>query len=973
MTQLAARGGALLALFLIAAGARADEVFYRVRIDELKLTSGKLPEDTDLNPAAAFRVLGPDRVAACAVLDGEGEAYVHSPTGEARRLKTSERAASDSLVIRVPGPGKITGTLYWPRDDMSGMVKLTFVVEDKLSGEAPAFFFAARQDHYAGLMKRRDAGAAWFRHQFREAHSRLKRLDAGKLDHYADGDTRDARPFQSRDAVSETFGLMSGGRAVSDNLQLDRLLPPAAKGEELVDVDSIKGISVAEIDWKPLIKDMQPATDPLARLVPADQHLLLFPNSTALLQVVDRLAEQGTIVMHLAQPQTGDPRLLDRYARQLGLSLEGLARMAGPAVVGSVALTGSDPNFESGTDVALVFETAQPAAIADLLVAQLVANAGADPAVRNMEGKSDGLAFRGVRTRDRRISSLVAVLPGAVLLTNSNYQIERFAAVARGDERSVASLDEFTFFRNRYPRGDKQESALLFISDATIRRWCGPRWRIGASRVTRNAAVLAELDAAHMDELVKKQVAAGPIETDLPLVGGGDLTLSADGVQSSGVGHLGFMTPIGELKIDKVSEAEAKAYGQWRDGYQTGWRWAFDPIALRLGVRDNHLAADLTVTPLIAGNEYRHWIDIARGATIAAEAGDRHNSIIELILAINTKNEKLRKDGDLLFNMGRNAKLSPLLWLGQSISIYLDYDSYWNDLAACKTDQERWEFFFKNLGSLPVAVWFEVADGQALKDFLVAAEAFAKKDAPAVSKWEPFVYRGQAYTKISADRAFFGLPQLFYFATDKSFLLTPNEAMLKRAINRHVALEAAGKAPAPEDDSPVAAEQVLVDKAAKAENIAPADLPASGSKRGLQPWLGTSVGVQLDHKLFALLADSFGDTYQQWMQMQSWSNLPILNEWHRLYPDEDPLALHERIWHTRLVCPGGGRYVWNEAWQTMESTVYGHPGDPKTGPTAPPELLDFRFANFGLSFEGEGLRARSTLDRKTPAGKTAKP
>src|SRR4029077_16706145 len=130
----------------------------------------------------------------------------------------------------------------------------------------------------------------------------------------------------------------------------------------------------------------------------------------------------------------------------------------------------------------------------------------------------------------------------------------------------------------------------------------------------------------------------------------------------------------------------------------------------------------------------------------------------------------------------------------------------------------------------------------------------------------------------------------------------------------------------------------------------------------LPPWLGSNFGLQVDHKLLPLLATIVSGQYQQWMQSQSWSNLPILNEWHRLYPDEDPLALHERIWNERLACPGGGKYVWNDGWQTMESTVYGHPGQPKTAPAAPPELLNFRFANFGLTFEDQGLRASITLD-----------
>ena len=99
------------------------------------------------------------------------------------------------------------------------------------------------------------------------------------------------------------------------------------------------------------------------------------------------------------------------------------------------------------------------------------------------------------------------------------------------------------------------------------------------------------------------------------------------------------------------------------------------------------------------------------------------------------------------------------------------------------------------------------------------------------------------------------------------------------------------------------------------------------------------------------------------MQTQAWNNLPILNEWKRLYPDRDPVELHERVWKIRLLCPGGGRYVWNDKYQTMESTVYGHPGQPKAGPPAPPVLSTFNAADFGLTLENDGLRGRVELQR----------
>jgi Nif-specific regulatory protein len=67
-------------------------------------------------------------------------------------------------------------------------------------------------------------------------------------------------------------------------------------------------------------------------------------------------------------------------------------------------------------------------------------------------------------------------------------------------------LPEYRFFRNQYRLGDPNETALAFLSDATIRRWCGPQWRIADSRRTRARAVLAELQASQLDALVKKTV-----------------------------------------------------------------------------------------------------------------------------------------------------------------------------------------------------------------------------------------------------------------------------------------------------------------------------------------------------------------------------------------------------------------------------------------------------------------------------------
>jgi hypothetical protein len=119
----------------------------------------------------------------------------------------------------------------------------------------------------------------------------------------------------------------------------------------------------------------------------------------------------------------------------------------------------------------------------------------------------------------------------------------------------------------------------------------------------------------------------------------------------------------------------------------------------------------------------------------------------------------------------------------------------------------------------------------------------------------------------------------------------------------------------------------------------------------------------LDGKLLGLFDALGGENLRHTLQLRSWGNLSILNEWHRRYPARDPVKLHEKFWQTRLVCPGGGEYVWNDEWQTMESTVYGHPGEPKAGPKIASPIAGLTAGNFGINFEKQGLRARAIIDR----------
>ena len=373
-------------------------------------------------------------------------------------------------------------------------------------------------EHYAQLVRMGFAGRAWFRHQ----------AGSPPADNEQPGNRR-PNEFE----LQRTFALFSGGRAVSENLQLDRELRGnlTAEGTQ-VPVNTIEGISIQEIDWTPLIDGADPQLDFLARFIPVDQHAAFFASFDAAVRIADEFRQNGRWILSLAEPTSQSAEVVNFYERQLCLTLDAVSRAVGPellnparpmhprnrqkdaelrlrlgsmaapeSIVQSVAVTGSDPYFRTGTDVAVLLEGPLPELLQEVLLAKV--RATALPTGLSLEAGTIGsLPYYGVQSKSREISVYIARSPQLVIVTNSRYQLQRLADVLRGKVPSLVTAPEYTFFRTRYEVGDPEEAAFVFLSDATIRRWCGPRWRIATSRRTRDAAILAELQAQNIVRMV---------------------------------------------------------------------------------------------------------------------------------------------------------------------------------------------------------------------------------------------------------------------------------------------------------------------------------------------------------------------------------------------------------------------------------------------------------------------------------------
>ncbi len=929
--------GSVVAVWVVVGGAtgRAEDVYLKAPITELRLKRETLPEEgggsqSPEELSLAWRS-GPAYVN---LLGGGGEAYLRLQ-GDATELR-----------LRLESPRDVTGRISFPGVRSNATLSVEFSLPSSNARSATRTeFLEAKEWHYGNLSALGLPGAAWFRFQ---ADLARKELDPNASAPASAESPASAwrRPRESE--LEQTFDIFSGGRALSENLQLDRALRNAEGGkpavEASVDVSTLEGISTAAIDWKPLVNGLKPALDPLASLIPADQHAVFFASFQAMVDLLDEAEKHGTPVLELLESRSEDSLTKGRYEQQMLLGMSDLGRLLGPAVVASVACTGSDPYLRMGSDVAVLFETRAAEVLKGFVEAKQTAALKANATAKKLQGDVEGLKYTAVVSADRSVSSYLAVQGSTVIVANSIAQLQRIAEVSAEKRASLAASDEYTYFRSRYRRGEGDENAFLILTDATIRRWCSAVSRIADSRRVRARAALSALTAERVRELSEGTAKEGPIETNLIVPGGGAFRMTASGPVSETYGSLDFMTPIAELTVSKATEAEATAYRRFRDTYQRNWRQFFDPIAIRFSVRKEKLGVDMTVLPLIAGTEYREFIDFTKGGEIKSRHGDPHpESLLHVALGINPQSRLLQMAGGFASNMVPGLKSSPFAWLGGSISIYADQDSRWTTLARQMAKEGRVDEM-QTLPNLPVAVHFEVKDGLGVTAFLTAFRAFLEQSAPGQTLWEtrnhnevPYVRVGpteSAVRDVDAPRDM----AVYYAVGEGALVVTLNEELLKRSIDRRLARRAARK-----------------------------ELKGDAPGETASPWLGTNLAMKADRKALDVVTGLLREDLTRSVREKSWASLPILNEWRRLFPKEDPVRVHEKLWGARLVCPAGGKYVWNEAARTMESTVCGHPAAPRGGDALPGALLDLRSASLGVTFEQSGLRARAEIERKAGA------
>mgnify|MGYP001414620898 CR=1 FL=1 len=917
------------------------ESFLTLKVSDLTFKEGEKPSSNidstqpyALKYSRSLKMWLPSNLPYCRTQDAS-EAFL-SFKQLANSSQNGVRFSSDDLVLCFHNPkSKVQGKLFLYQDKV-GWRPFSFTFEKKnrvREQKSEEEYLTYRITRYQWLQDLQGPGSAWYRHNVNRDRNRLAEIrKEPKTPTHTHQNRALIRPALSNE-LENSMDLFSGGRAISENLQLDRELRLSSDEQNrTIPVSSIPGITIEEIPWKKWMKAEKPQLDPIASILPHDQHAFILSSYASMLEVMDE-ATRGTPLLRLSEERAESARSKEKYSQQLCLPVDELSQIFGPKLISTVAITGSDPFIRTGTSLAVIFEAKKKQAlIAALTMRRMEAQKkykGANP-VSGKIPQSQKSNYVGLITKDRSIRTFVSSFEHFVVVTNSMDQLIQIARVFEQKNQSLASLDEYHFFRQRYPIiPEGKEDAFLIITDATIRRWCGAEWRIGASRRIRAASSLAELQA--------RVESGAPLNAkEFPELG--KVSVIDGVVQSSKFGNLTFLKSVNELDIQKITPAEKKAYEFFRNRYQRHWSEYFDPICAQVSIDNGEIRVDLSILPLIAGTDYRQMIQMVGGVKLKPDAGDPHDeTVFHWVSAIDMNSPRFKQAGNFAAIMAPSLGVGAFSWVGESFSLYLDDSPFFKamqDESQTESIRGSEKFIEKNLGRIPLGFNVEVRNPFKLTAFLAGLRAWIEQTAPGMTLWTSKSYKKQGYVKITPGK---GLTDdlikegsapiaLYYVPSPRLLTISLSEEMIHRAIDRN-----------------------LLNREENASNIRAS-------------WAGNSTALQASKPITSIFDLLMGQNFINGLQRKSWKNLHVLNEWRVQLKEMDAIAYHRRVWHTDLSCPGGGEYRWNQMFQTYESTMFGHPANPKA-PKDFSVLGGWKAIDLGLNFEKDGLRVQASVTK----------
>jgi hypothetical protein len=521
----------------------------------------------------------------------------------------------------------------------------------------------------------------------------------------------------------------------------------------------------------------------------------------------------GTTLSRAYEVTSRDYRLKERLEQQLCIKSSKLARTFGPAIVRSLAITGSDPYIREGSDVTIIFHV-NNRGIFQAAVAPFIKEARKTYGGQLQEGKTEHekVVIESYVTPVREVSLHRAMVDDFVIYSNSPVGVRRVLDTYRGKRKALAEALDFQYMRTVFRPTDKEEDGFLFLSDPFIRHVVGPALRIKERRrlegltsmyMVTHGALYAAWENGHVPPDHGALLAASGLKAEeiFSPEGHGVLWNAAAGKAVSEVYNtLHFATPLIELPIDRITPNEEREYLDFRNQYLGLWRRYFDPIGVRLAVDDKEVRVETYILPLIQSTEYNTLRRLAGDGTVTIDRSKfSPKTLAQFMVHLSPNAPERREYGRMLSGFSRD--IPGLSWLGDWFMIRLDDSPIYAKLAetmvARELDPQRarnWEDDIPLVFQVPLTVGLEIRNKLVFAGVLAAAKRALTEALPDSIEWEVMKppYKGVTLVQIKARPGLVGnqkdfTPALYYALIDDGWYLSLRDAPLKDLIDRAVA------------------------------------------------------------------------------------------------------------------------------------------------------------------------------------------
>jgi hypothetical protein len=333
--------------------------------------------------------------------------------------------------------------------------------------------------------------------------------------------------------------------------------------------------------------------EPLANRVPAECFYVRFGNFPNFLWLRHRTEDWGGELRDVVSERGLDYGLNAKMQKIMGLREGKLAEVFGDKVIADVALIGTDMFMNEGAAIGTLFQAKSSLALSNDLTQQRRASMRETPGATEEKLEIAGHAVSKIASPDGAIRSFYVADGDFHLVTTSQQIVEWFLATADGRHPSLASSNAFRATRARLPL-TRNDTVFVYLSPEFFENLLSAHYHIEMQRRLRSDVELALVPIAQLAAKAEGRPAATVdelITSEMLPAGFGQRADGSHLEQRDGKlvdslrGARGTFLPVPDMKIERVTTAEAAEYQEFKQYYVNEWG-RMEPVALSIRRED---------------------------------------------------------------------------------------------------------------------------------------------------------------------------------------------------------------------------------------------------------------------------------------------------------------------------------------------------------------------------------------------------